>query len=126
MATKTSKTGVKLSTIGPAARRQKKRVLANPGRSLIPKKGLKVADLVEAMKDMSIQARAIGQCAEVLDGIYTDRRRPAVFLGLAGPLIAAGLRNVIRELVAGGYVDCVVSTGAIMYQDIYQARGFHH
>ena len=105
---------------------RKRKVLTDKIRSLIPKKGMKVSDLVESMKGMSIQARSIGRCAEVLDGIYTDKKRPTVFLGLAGPLIAAGLRNVIRELVAGGYVDAVVSTGAILYQDIYQARGFSH
>ena len=49
-----------------------------------------------------------------------------MFLDLAGPLIAAGLRNVIRDLIVGGYVDIVVSTGAILYQDIHQARGYQH
>lgn len=84
------------------------------------------SELVAAMRGMSVQARNIGLCAEVLDGIYTDKARPTVMLGLAGPLIAAGLRGVIRDLVVGGYVDVVVSTGAILYQDIYQARGHAH
>jgi deoxyhypusine synthase len=78
------------------------------------------------MADMSIQARNIGQCAKVLERMLTDDTRQTVCLGLAGPLIAAGLRNVIREMIATGMVDVVVSTGAIIYQDIYQARGFHH
>jgi deoxyhypusine synthase len=58
--------------------------------------------------------------------MYADADRPTVLLGLAGPLIAAGLRRVLRDLVVGGYVDVVVSTGAILYQDIYQARGWRH
>lgn len=85
-----------------------------------------VADLVGAMRGASIQARNLGRCAEVLDNLYADPARPTVMLGLAGPLIAAGLRKVLRDLVAGGYVDVIVSTGAILYQDIYQARGFGH
>jgi deoxyhypusine synthase len=36
------------------------------------------------------------------------------------------LRQVIREMIANGLVDVVVSTGAILYQDIYQARGYQH
>ena len=88
--------------------------------------GMSAAKLVAAMRGMSVQARNIGLCAEVLDGIYTDRGRPTVMLGLAGPLIAAGLRRVIRDLVVGGYVDVIVSTGAILYQDVYQARGHRH
>ncbi len=85
-----------------------------------------VADLVKSMRGASIQARNLGLCAEVLDNLYADRDRPTVMLGIAGPLIAAGLRKVLRDLVAGGYVDVIVSTGAILYQDIYQARGFGH
>ena len=85
-----------------------------------------VAELVEAMADMSIQARNIGLCAQVLKNIYEDKDRPTVFLGLAGPLIAAGLRRVIRDLVVSGAVDVIVSTGAIIYQDIYASFGHGH
>ncbi|MGH9412593.1 MAG: deoxyhypusine synthase family protein [Terriglobales bacterium] len=85
-----------------------------------------VADLVGAMRGASIQARNLGRCGEVLDNLYADPDRPTVMLGLAGPLIAAGLRKVLRDLVAKGFIDVIVSTGAILYQDIYQARGFGH
>jgi len=85
-----------------------------------------VAQLVEDMKHMSIQARNIGQCAHVLENIYKDKSRPTVFLGLAGPLIAAGLRRVIRDLVVSKAVDVIVSTGAIIYQDLYAALGHGH
>ena len=47
-------------------------------------------------------------------------------LGLAGPLVAAGLRKVIRDMIAYGFVDVVVSTGAILYQDLYQSQNFKH
>ena len=85
-----------------------------------------VADLVENMAEMSIQARNIGRCAQVLRNMYEDKQRPTVFLGLAGPLIAAGLRRVIRDLIVANAVDVVVSTGAIIYQDIYASFGHGH
>src|SRR6185436_345505 len=85
-----------------------------------------VADLVEQMSGMSIQARNIGLCAEVLKRMLKDPDRPTIFLGLAGPLIAAGLRRVIKDLIVHNVVDVVVSTGGILYQDAYQARGFRH
>ncbi len=116
-----------LSTSLPASkRRAKQQLLTTPIQPLRLSPQFTVADLVDAMKGMSIQARNIGACATVLDRMMRDEARPTVFLGLAGPLIAAGLRHVLRELIAGGYVDVVVSTGAILYQDIYQARGFQH
>jgi deoxyhypusine synthase len=55
-----------------------------------------------------------------------DKNQPTIYLGLAGPLIAAGLRDIIRNMIKYRMVDVVVSTGAIIYQDIYQARGFKH
>lgn len=110
----------------PARRREKRRILSEPVEAVEVEPGMKVADLVEGMAGMSIQARNLGTCARVLSGMYEDADRPTVFLGLAGPLIAAGLRRVIRDLVVGGYVDVVVSTGAILYQDVYQARGHRH
>lgn len=85
-----------------------------------------IADLVDAFGGMSIQARNLGGCLKVLEGMYADKKRPTVILGLAGPLIAAGLRKVIRDMIEYRMVDVIVSTGAILYQDFYQARGFEH
>jgi deoxyhypusine synthase len=110
----------------PRQARTKRALLARKVRQVHVQPRMGVGDLVDAMAGMSVQARNIGRCARVLDGIYSDKRRPTVLLGLAGPLIAAGLRRVLRDLVVGRYVDVVVSTGAILYQDIYQARGYHH
>ncbi len=120
------KNTVDYTPLTPALRARKRQLFAQPVRQLAITPNMRVADLVAGMADMSIQARNIGRCAQVLSALYADPRRPTVLLGLAGPLVAAGLRRVIRDLVASGAVDVVVSTGAILYQDIYQARGFRH
>jgi deoxyhypusine synthase len=117
---------IAVSRLTAGQRRRKRELLAEPVSQLALTPKTSVAELVEAMAGMSIQARNIGRCAQVLRSLYADRERPTVFLGLAGPLVAAGLRRVIRDLVASGAVDVVVSTGAILYQDLYQARGFQH
>jgi deoxyhypusine synthase len=101
-------------------------LLEKPIGQIVPSEIRSVADLVRAYSGMSIQARNVGRCYEVLEAMMKDEDRPTVFLGLAGPLIAGGLRQVIREMVEHRLVDVVVSTGAIMYQDIYQARGYQH
>lgn len=108
------------------ARSRKRQILTSPVRAASITPDLTVADLVDQMAGMSIQARAVGECAKVLERMLTDPDRPTVLLGLAGPMIAAGLRNVIRDLITSGAVDVVVSTGAVLYQDIYQARGYRH
>jgi len=85
-----------------------------------------VADLVEAYKDSSVQSRAVATCALALENAMKDESRPTIILGLAGPLVAAGLRKVIADLIRYGVVDAGVTIGAIPYQDFYQARGYSH
>ena len=85
-----------------------------------------IDDLVGAYAGASIQARNIGGCAQVFESMLTDKDRPTIMLGLAGPLVAAGLRKVIRDMIEHKLVDVIVSTGAIIYQDVYQAQGYGH
>ena len=85
-----------------------------------------LGDLLEQFQGTSIQARNLGRCLEVWENALTDPKRPTIFLGLSGPLIAAGLRKVLRDLVDWGLVDVVVSTGAVLYQDLYQSIGGRH
>jgi deoxyhypusine synthase len=85
-----------------------------------------VEDLVEAYKDSSIQSRALATCAIAYEKALMDETRPTIIMGLAGPLIAGGLRKVISDMVRYGIVDAIVSIGAIPYQDFYQARGYSH
>lgn len=108
------------------AKAQKQEILSRPIESIDLEKINGVEDLVMAYGSASIQARNIGSCAHVWEQMLTDPDRPTIFLGLAGPLIAAGLRKVIRDLIHYGLVDVVVSTGAILYQDLYQAKGYKH
>ncbi|MZG52986.1 MAG: deoxyhypusine synthase family protein [Nitrospinae bacterium] len=85
-----------------------------------------VGDLVESFQSASIQARNLGQCARIFGKMLQDKERPTIMLGLAGPLIAAGLRKVIRDMVYNNMVDVIVSTGAVLYQDYYNALGGGH
>jgi deoxyhypusine synthase len=98
-------------------------------RSVVPvdvtrKAGL--GDLLDQFRSTSIQARNLGRCLEVWENALRDPKRPTILLGLSGPLIAAGLRKVLRDLVDWGVVDVVVSTGAVLYQDLYQSIGGRH
>lgn len=107
-------------------RKMKEKILSREVRAADLTKAKSVAGLVAAYGNMSIQARNIGICAKVYENMLRDKGRPTIFLGLAAPLIAGGLRKVIRDMIEFGIVDVVVSTGAILYQDIYQARGYKH
>jgi deoxyhypusine synthase len=109
-----------------AQHKTKQEILSTPVEPIDLENINGIDDLVTAYRGASIQARRIGECAEVWEKMALDPERPTVILGLAGPLIAAGLRKVIRDLIVHNLVDAIVSTGAIMYQDYYQAKGYLH
>ncbi len=117
---------LKFSRLEESKRPQKQSILDTPINQIDYDQIDTVADLVEAMGSASIQARNLGQCARIFKKMLTDEERPIILLGLAGPLIAAGLRKVLRDLVYYGMVDVIVSTGAVLYQDYYAARGGIH
>ena len=110
--------------LNPEQKQRKADLMQQQVQPLVPSKTHTVVELVQAMAGMSIQARNVGHCYDVLRQMLEDPDRPTILLGLAGPLVAGGLREVLREMVEHGLVDVVVSTGAILYQDIYQARGY--
>jgi deoxyhypusine synthase len=107
-------------------RKKKAKLLSKPVGQVKLDKGTTVADLVEQFASSSIQARKLGRAAQIYRRMLEDKDEPVIFLGLAGPLIAAGQRRIIADLIKRNYVDVVVSTGAILYQDMYQAFGGQH
>ena len=107
-------------------RRRKKALLSRPTTPVKLARGTTVSQLLDSYKDASFQARALGKCAGVFEAMLRDKKRPTIFLGLAGSLIAAGMRQVIVDLIENNMVDVVVSTGAIISQDYYQVRGGRH
>ena len=112
--------------LSPKTKKQRAELLVTPVNQLDLGSAGSIHDLVEAWSKTSIQSRSISECAHVYQNMISDPARPTIFLGLSGALIAGGLRKVIRDLIAAGFVDVLVSTGAIVYQDMYQAQGYKH
>ena len=85
-----------------------------------------VHDLMEAFQNSSFQSRNLFICADIYRRMLTDPVRPTIMLGMSGALIAGGLRKILTDLIKYGFVDLIVTTGAIVYQDLYQALGNEH
>jgi deoxyhypusine synthase len=105
---------------------ERKKMLSVPVTQLDLKKATSIRELVSAWAKTSIQSRSVSECAQVYENMISDKDRPTIFMGLSGALIAGGMRRVIRDLVDAGFIDVLVSTGAIVYQDLYQALGYKH
>lgn len=106
--------------------RTRRQLLRRPVQAVDVTRLRSAGELLDAFQGTSIQARNLAQCLSVWENALRDPRRPTIFLGISGPLIAAGLRRVLRDFVDWGVVDVVASTGAIYYQDIYQSVGGRH
>ncbi|MHB8603846.1 MAG: deoxyhypusine synthase family protein [Thermoplasmatota archaeon] len=103
----------------------KKDLMQTPVNQIEPSKVSTVAELLENYKGMSFQARNLGTCLQVWENALADPDRPTIILGVAGSLMAGGLRRVLRDMIKFGLVDVVVTTGAQPYQDLYAARGYN-
>jgi len=85
-----------------------------------------VNQLVQQMDASGILgAGRIGQAATILTEMFSDEEC-TVFLSLAGPLVAGGLRQIIADLVDRGFIDAIVTTGANIVHDITEALGYRH
>jgi len=86
--------------------------------------GASADSLVRAMRGCAFQARNLGTAADVWERMLGDRT--VVFLGIAGAMIPAGMRETFAYLIGNRYVDCVVSTGANLFHDLYETLGGYH
>ena len=83
------------------------------------------AELMERMAGTSFQARQLAAAGRIWARMLADPET-TVFLGIAGALVPAGMRPVLTYLVEHRLVDCVVSTGANLFHDLYESLGAPH
>ena len=101
----------------------KKEVLSREVEQVDLEKVKDVRGLLKSFERSSIQSRNLGKCLQVYEDCLKDPDHPLIFLGLAGPMMAGGMRKVIRDMIEYNLVDCLVSTGGNLYQDFALAMG---
>ena len=57
-------------------RKRKKALLGKPTTPVKIRRGTRVSDLLDSYRSASFQARALGKCAAVFEGMLRDRQRP--------------------------------------------------
>jgi deoxyhypusine synthase len=85
---------------------------------------LSAAQIVARMAGTAFQARNLAQAAQIWDRMLRDE--VTIFFGLAGALVPAGMRRVIAYLIENRLIDCLVSTGANLFHDVYETLGKPH
>ena len=87
---------------------------------------MSIADFMKQLEDSGVLgAGRIAHATNLLADAMKDEET-RIFLSLAGPMIPGGLRKVVRDLVYGGYVDLIISSGANLTHDLVESFGGRH
>ncbi|MET1124916.1 MAG: deoxyhypusine synthase [Archaeoglobaceae archaeon] len=87
------------------------------------KKGMKVAELIDQFAFTAFNARRLAEAAKICAEMV--RSGATIFLTLAGAMIPAGMRNVVKGFVEN-FASVVVTTGANVVHEIAEALGYSH
>ncbi|NWF95341.1 MAG: deoxyhypusine synthase family protein [Candidatus Thorarchaeota archaeon] len=85
-----------------------------------------IPELVSAMREVGVLgAGRLGRAAAIVHEMFSD---PDCFtyLSLSGPMIPGGLRYIVSRLIADGFVDALVTSGANIVHDLIEAYGGGH
>ena len=84
-----------------------------------------ISELLHGMRSTAFQGRKLGEVADVWTRML-KKKGCVVWLGLSGALVPGGLRKVLSYLIRRRMIDVLVSTGANLYHDCFEARGGKH
>lgn len=85
----------------------------------------KVSDLINSMKDTGFNGKKLARACMVYEEMIKNPKCTK-FFGLAGAMVPAGMRRIIRDWIDKGYINVLVTTGANMTHDVAEALGHHH
>jgi deoxyhypusine synthase len=96
-----------------------------PLQSLDLSKVTTVDDLVRGMSSTAFAGRSLGEAADVLEVMVRD---PDCFVAvtLSGAMTVAKMGLVLCDMIDAGWVQAVVSTGALMAHGFVEATGRNH
>ncbi len=97
-----------------------------PVRHARIRKGMNVDALAREMEKTGVMGSvALGRGISILEEMIADKKCTR-FFGLAGAMVPGGMRNILSHMLARGYFDVVVCTGATLTHDLAEALGYWH
>ena len=88
--------------------------------------GMSVNELVLEMGKAGVMgAGRIGMAVDVAEKMISDKGCKVMF-GLAGCMVPGGQRQIIVDMIRDGWLDLVVTTGAMVVHDVVEALGSSH
>ncbi|MEM1742167.1 MAG: deoxyhypusine synthase [Desulfurococcaceae archaeon] len=84
-----------------------------------------LSELLNALRYTAFQGRAFGDVYRIIKEMINTPGN-TIFMGLAGSMSTAGMWKLIKYFIEKRYIDVLVSTGANISEDIYEAMGFKY
>jgi deoxyhypusine synthase len=85
-----------------------------------------VNQLVTAMGNAgAYNGGSLSRAVDIYEQMLRDPKSTK-FFGLAGAMVPAGMGGIVSDLMKGGHIDVLVSTGANLTHDIIEAIGCRH
>lgn len=85
----------------------------------------RISDLLKNLRCTGFQGRKLAEVTDIWVRMLR-KRNCVLWMGLAGAMVPAGMRKVISYLIRRRMIDVLVTTGANLYHDIFEARGERH
>ncbi|MGA8857492.1 MAG: deoxyhypusine synthase [Candidatus Bathyarchaeia archaeon] len=104
---------------------QREQVLRHPTRPIEVQPEKTISELLGDMALTGFQGRKLGEAADAWTAVL-KKREVVIWLGLAGAMVPAGMRELITYLIRRRMVDVLVTTGATLYHDAYETIGGKH
>jgi deoxyhypusine synthase len=97
-----------------------------PVEQVVLRPGMSVNDLVTQLSRAgAYNGGALARASDIYERMLRDPEATK-FFGLAGAMVPAGMGRIVSDLLAAGYIDILVSTGANLTHDIIEALGCRH
>jgi len=84
-----------------------------------------IKEVINAMKDTGFNGKKLARACQVYEEMI-KHASCTKFFGLAGAMVPAGMRSIIRDWIEKDYIDVLVTTGANMTHDVAEALGHKH
>jgi deoxyhypusine synthase len=104
---------------------RREQVLKHPTRPIEIHPDKTVSGLLEDMAYTGFQGRKLGEAAAAWTEML-KKRDMVIWMGVAGAMVPAGMRELITYLIKRRMIDVLVTTGATLYHDAYETLGGKH
>jgi len=98
--------------------------LSVPTRAVPIDRDRSVAGLLEKMEGAGFGARQLAEAHRIWLDMLDDNS--TIYLCGSGNLVSSGMRRLIAYVIKNRFVDVIVMSGSVLYQDIHEILGRNH